>query len=67
MNEQQNQQPGGGPPQAGGPQGGAMEVAPQPAAPQPVAPAPRAAAVPNTRRIFLINGIGLLAPGVLLL
>jgi len=60
MNEQQNQQPGGGPPQASGPQGGTMAVAPQPAAPQPAAPAPRAAAVPNTRRIFLINGIGLL-------
>ena len=59
MNEQQNQQPSGGPPQAGGPQGGTMAVAPQPAAaPPPAAPAPRA--VPNTRRIFLINGIGLL-------
>jgi len=55
MNEQQNQQPGGGPPQAGGPQGGAMAVAPQPAAPTPRAQAP------NTRRIFLINGIGLVA------
>jgi len=61
MNEQQNQQPGGGPPQAGGPQGGAIAVAPPQAAPRlaPAAPAPRAAA-PNTRRIFLINGIGLL-------
>ncbi len=59
MNEQQNQQPGGGPPQASGPQGGTMAVAPQPAAPQPAAPAPRAA-VPHTRRIFLLNGIGLL-------
>jgi len=60
MNEQQNQQPGGGPPQASGPQGGTMAVAPQPAAAPPAAPAPRAAAVPNTRRIFLLNGIGLL-------
>jgi len=61
MNEQQNQQPGGGPPRADVPQGGAMAVAPTQVAPQPaaVAAAPRAT-VPNTRRIVLINGIGLL-------
>jgi len=61
MNEQQNQQPGSEPPRAAGPQGGAMTVAPPQAAPQPAAPAPAPrAAVPNTRRIVLINGIGLL-------
>ncbi len=60
MNEPQNQQPGSEPPRADGPQGGAMAVAPTQAAPQPAAVEPRAAAVPNTRRIVLINGIGLL-------